>query len=92
MCNNFEKDPLHEKLDEIRQKYNYRPEDADAGSGDDPDTAKGYATRDKNCLPKKSYPEMGIPTTRSAPKPAKAKSQPAEGAGIPMKGEMSKKF
>ena len=35
---------------------------------------------------------MGIPTTREQPRAAKASSQTAEGAGIPMKGEMSRKF
>ena len=48
ICNNFEKDPFHEKLDEIKNKFNYEGE-LDASDDGIPKTQ--YATRDKHGLP-----------------------------------------
>lgn len=87
ICNNFEKDPFHEKLDEIKNKYNY--DDPVVSSDDDGIPKTQSAKRDKHGLPIPEEFHMGIPTTETGQKAAQKKKK---GTSLPMKGEMKQKL
>ena len=56
-CNNFERDPFHEKLKEIKTEYKYTVQDVESAEEEDDDVPRSFTTKGKRDL-------HGLPITK----------------------------